>query len=65
MGFQWSQKAEFGTLWSLLSTSMNVAGTTGPMLGALVTLEVGWRASMQIFGKRSIDVEKVKGAILS
>ena len=41
----------FGTVWSILSTSMNVAGTVGPLVTAFLISRIGWRESMGLAGK--------------
>ena len=43
---QWFRENQFGTAWSVLSTSMNVAGTVGPLITAYITTSFGWRTSL-------------------
>ena len=50
---QWCPPTIFGTAWSLLSTSMNVAGTFGPLITAYFIAHVGWKESMTLAGEVS------------
>lgn len=53
---QWCPPTIFGTAWSILSTSMNIAGTFGPLVTAFFITSVGWRESMRLAGMVSIAV---------
>src|SRR5690606_7540189 len=41
----WFAPERFGTYWSLLSASSNIAGTLAPMAASFITLNFGWRAT--------------------
>ncbi|KAK2189991.1 hypothetical protein NP493_89g00014 [Ridgeia piscesae] len=56
---QWSEKSEFGTLWGVLSTSMNVACSTGPLVSTFITYQYGWRTTLQAFGTVTIATTAV------
>lgn len=53
---QWCPPSIFGTVWSVLSTSMNVAGTFGPLVTAFFISSVGWRDGMRLSGMVSVAV---------
>ncbi|XP_067655309.1 glucose-6-phosphate exchanger SLC37A4-like [Haliotis asinina] len=40
---RWFSPDQFGTWWSILSTSMNAAGTVGPLVSAALVTSHGWR----------------------
>ncbi|XP_077968666.1 glucose-6-phosphate exchanger SLC37A4-like isoform X2 [Styela clava] len=51
----WYSPTVFGTLWSILSASMNVASTIGPFIcNSIVGSSGSWRYTMQVFGMFSI-----------
>uniref|UniRef100_A0A8C4PVX8 Solute carrier family 37 member 4a n=1 Tax=Eptatretus burgeri TaxID=7764 RepID=A0A8C4PVX8_EPTBU len=43
---QWFPPSQFGTWWAMLSTSMNVAGSVGPLVAAWLVPSLGWRGLM-------------------
>ena len=47
---QWCDADEFGTLWSFLSSAMNVAASIGPMLVAVLLASSTWRNAMLVIG---------------
>ncbi|XP_052211844.1 glucose-6-phosphate exchanger SLC37A4-like isoform X2 [Dreissena polymorpha] len=47
---KWFSPEQFGTAWSLLSTSINMAGTLGPLLTAFLATYSGWRSSLLLPG---------------
>ena len=49
--FQWFSPTEFGTYWSVLSTSMNVACSAGPIVATFIIAALGWRYLFNLFGK--------------
>ncbi|XP_063398251.1 glucose-6-phosphate exchanger SLC37A4-like isoform X2 [Mytilus trossulus] len=51
---QWCPPTIFGTVWSILSTSMNIAGTFGPLITATFIASIGWRESLRLAGMVSI-----------
>nr|XP_022292099.1 glucose-6-phosphate exchanger SLC37A4-like [Crassostrea virginica] len=52
----WASPEQFGTVWSVVSTSMNLAGTVGPIVTTLLVTELGWRRCIQISGTTAIVV---------
>ncbi|XP_055995780.1 glucose-6-phosphate exchanger SLC37A4-like isoform X2 [Ostrea edulis] len=52
----WTNPDQFGTVWSVVSTSMNLAGTVGPIVTTLLVTKLGWRYCIQIAGVLSITV---------
>ncbi|XP_061180166.1 glucose-6-phosphate exchanger SLC37A4-like [Saccostrea echinata] len=52
----WASPDQFGTVWSVVSTSMNLAGTVGPVVTTLLVTKLGWRWGIQIAGATSIVV---------
>lgn len=46
----WFPPENFGTWWSILSTSMNVAGSLGPLITTFLTIHYGWRIGMLLPG---------------
>jgi len=42
----WFPPSSFGTWWSVLSTSSNVAGSIAPILATAIIIRFDWRASM-------------------
>ncbi|CAH1786139.1 unnamed protein product [Owenia fusiformis] len=51
---EWCSKAEFGTWWSTISTSMNVAGGVWPFAATYLTINYNWATSMYIPGILSL-----------
>ncbi|KAL3841330.1 hypothetical protein ACJMK2_019491 [Sinanodonta woodiana] len=47
---EWYMENQFGTMWSILSTSVNVAGTLGPLITAYIILTSGWKTGMVLEG---------------
>jgi OPA family glycerol-6-phosphate transporter-like MFS transporter 4 len=47
---QWFKDEQYGTAWSVLSTSMNVAGTLGPLIAAFIITYSSWRYSLLLPG---------------
>ncbi|KAI0229837.1 Glucose-6-phosphate exchanger SLC37A4 [Lamellibrachia satsuma] len=56
---QWSERSEFGTLWGVLSTSMNVGCSMGPLVSTFITYQYGWRTTLQAFGTVTIATTAV------
>jgi OPA family sugar phosphate sensor protein UhpC-like MFS transporter len=46
----WIPKAKFGTAWSILSTSSNIAGAIGPYLATIFALNFHWSYGFMIPG---------------
>ncbi|KAK3101316.1 hypothetical protein FSP39_002650 [Pinctada imbricata] len=52
----WCPAKYFGTVWSIMSTSMNLAGTIGPIATAFLVKATGWRICLQLAGMVSVLV---------
>ncbi|WAR02734.1 UHPT-like protein [Mya arenaria] len=48
VGVTWFREDQFGTAWSMLSTSMNLAGFVGPLITAFISTYSGWRSSLTL-----------------
>ncbi|KAK2146144.1 hypothetical protein LSH36_629g01017 [Paralvinella palmiformis] len=46
---RWNTPEQFGTLWSILSSSMNLACTVGPLLATFLCSFLHWHVTMQTF----------------
>ncbi|XP_077979145.1 glucose-6-phosphate exchanger SLC37A4-like [Glandiceps talaboti] len=53
---QWFAPAQFGTWWSILSTSMNVSGVLAPPLSTMIAFSYGWRVCLQAQGVISLII---------
>ncbi|KAG8192200.1 hypothetical protein JTE90_009962 [Oedothorax gibbosus] len=51
---QRASPTQFGTLWSILSSSINVAGSLAPFISSYIVLHYGWRASVFTSGIISV-----------
>lgn len=47
---QWFEPSQFGTWWSLLSCSMNLAGSLGPICVTVLLHYYGWRTILTMSG---------------
>ncbi|RXG60604.1 Glucose-6-phosphate exchanger SLC37A4 [Armadillidium vulgare] len=47
---KWFNQKQFGTYWSMLSTSSNLSGAVGPMFAAFFFVWIGWRACFIVSG---------------
>ncbi|XP_075437606.1 glucose-6-phosphate exchanger SLC37A4 isoform X2 [Ascaphus truei] len=47
---KWFEPSQFGTWWAVLSTSMNLAGSLGPIIATLVAASYSWRSTMSLSG---------------
>lgn len=47
---QWFEPSQFGTWWSILSTSMNLAGGLGPILVTVLAQTYSWRSTLALSG---------------
>ena len=47
---QWFSPEQFGTFWSALSASSNIAGSLCPFIAAWVITQFDWRASLILSG---------------
>lgn len=53
---QWSKPTEFASLWSALSTSMNIACSLGPLVTLYLIERARWQACFVLFGLTSLVV---------
>ncbi|XP_076450361.1 glucose-6-phosphate exchanger SLC37A4-like [Babylonia areolata] len=51
---KWCPPHRFGTWWSVLSTSMNVSGTAGPIVSAVLLAVYTWRFALNVAGTCAI-----------
>ncbi|XP_071957208.1 glucose-6-phosphate exchanger SLC37A4-like [Antedon mediterranea] len=61
---KWFPPSKLGIYWSLLSTSMNIAGGAGPVVAALLSSSYGWRTALQASGLVAIFVSFLSFFIL-
>lgn len=47
---QWFEPSQFGTWWAILSCSMNLAGSLGPIIATLMAQSYSWRTTLSISG---------------
>lgn len=50
LSFQWFEPSQFGTWWSLLSCSMNLAGSLGPLCVTVLLHHYDWRTVLTMSG---------------
>lgn len=48
--FQWFEPSQFGTWWAVLSCSMNLAGSLGPIIATLLAQTYSWRTILSASG---------------
>ncbi|XP_051895807.1 glucose-6-phosphate exchanger SLC37A4a isoform X3 [Pristis pectinata] len=53
---KWFEPAQFGTWWAVLSTSMNLAGSLGPLIATTMALSYSWRVTLSLSGSISIGI---------
>ncbi|XP_078282785.1 glucose-6-phosphate exchanger SLC37A4-like isoform X2 [Rhinoraja longicauda] len=53
---KWYEPAQFGTWWAVLSTSMNLAGSLGPLIATTMALSYSWRVTLSLSGSVSIGI---------
>ncbi|XP_069751063.1 glucose-6-phosphate exchanger SLC37A4a [Narcine bancroftii] len=51
---KWFEPSQFGTWWAVLSTSMNLAGSLGPLVATTMALSYSWRVTLSLSGSISI-----------
>lgn len=51
---QWFEPSQFGTWWAVLSCSMNLAGSLGPIVTTLLSQSYGWRTILSTSGIISV-----------
>lgn len=47
---QWFEPSQFGTWWAVLSCSMNLAGSVGPIVVTVLVQSYSWRAVLSASG---------------
>ncbi|KAG9351744.1 hypothetical protein JZ751_022995 [Albula glossodonta] len=47
---KWYEPSQFGTWWSVLSCSMNLAGGLGPIIAAVMAHSYSWRTTLSLSG---------------
>uniref|UniRef100_A0A8C5PYZ3 Solute carrier family 37 member 4 n=1 Tax=Leptobrachium leishanense TaxID=445787 RepID=A0A8C5PYZ3_9ANUR len=47
---KWFEPSQFGTWWAVLSTSMNLAGSVGPIVATLLASFYSWRSILSMSG---------------
>lgn len=47
---QWFEPSQFGTWWAVLSCSMNLAGSLGPIVATVLSQSYSWRAILSTSG---------------
>lgn len=50
LSYQWFEPSQFGTWWSVLSCSMNLAGSLGPILVTVLLHYYDWRTILAMSG---------------
>ncbi|XP_075927387.1 glucose-6-phosphate exchanger SLC37A4 [Petromyzon marinus] len=62
---KWFEPSQFGTWWAVLSTSMNLAGSVGPLLAALLlSVGFGWRSVLSSSGAVAVVTAVAAAALL-
>lgn len=47
---QWFEPSQFGTWWAVLSCSMNLAGSLGPIIATVLAQSYSWRTILSSSG---------------
>ncbi|AWO99420.1 putative glucose-6-phosphate translocase [Scophthalmus maximus] len=47
---KWFEPSQFGTWWAVLSCSMNLAGSLGPLLATVLAQSYSWRSILSVSG---------------
>lgn len=53
---KWFEPSQFGTWWAVLSTSMNLAGSLGPILATILAQSYSWRSTLALSGALCVIV---------
>lgn len=56
---KWFEPSQFGTWWAVLSCSMNLAGSLGPIIATLVAASYSWRSTLSFSGLICVGVSVV------
>ncbi|XP_048417898.2 glucose-6-phosphate exchanger SLC37A4-like isoform X2 [Stegostoma tigrinum] len=51
---KWFEPSQFGTWWAVLSTSMNLAGSLGPLIATTMALSYSWRVTLSLSGSIAV-----------
>ncbi|KAK7882922.1 hypothetical protein WMY93_029096 [Mugilogobius chulae] len=47
---KWFEPSQFGTWWAILSCSMNLAGSVGPIIASVLSQSCSWRTILSVSG---------------
>ncbi|XP_074536327.1 glucose-6-phosphate exchanger SLC37A4a isoform X2 [Halichoeres trimaculatus] len=47
---KWFEPSQFGTYWAILSCSMNLAGSAGPIIATVLSQSYSWRTILSVSG---------------
>lgn len=47
---KWFEPSQFGTWWAILSCSMNMAGSVGPIIASVLSQSCSWRTILSVSG---------------
>lgn len=47
---KWFEPSQFGTWWAILSCSMNLAGSVGPIIASVLAQSCSWRSILSVSG---------------
>lgn len=50
LSLQWFEPSQFGTWWAVLSCSMNLAGSLGPVIATVLSESYSWRTILSVSG---------------
>ncbi|XP_063799550.1 glucose-6-phosphate exchanger SLC37A4 isoform X4 [Pseudophryne corroboree] len=56
---KWFEPSQFGTWWAVLSCSMNLAGSLGPIIATLVAASYSWRSTLSFSGLICVGVSVI------
>lgn len=56
---KWFEPSQFGTWWAVLSCSMNLAGSLGPIIATLVAASYSWRSTLSFSGLICVGISVV------
>lgn len=56
---QWFEPSQFGTWWAILSCSMNLAGSLGPIIATVLAQSYSWRTILSVSGMICVAVSFV------
>jgi len=56
---KWFEPSQFGTWWAILSCSMNLAGSLGPLIATVMAQSYSWRTTMSISGMTCVALSAV------